>query len=184
MTKVGANQVWNQLPGLLPLNFFQDPLQIWLSNNSTSKNLVNEHNLPWHLLFVTSLWQIWLARNEWIFKASLITQSQLIHKSIHLAFEFYYTAYPTTYVSNKKTIKWNPPIEYRTFSNFKHGWQGWRWGLSVPVLANGLKASLWILGITSNNVAKLEAVRYGLMLAWNLGFKFVILNLDSTLIIQ
>lgn len=34
------------------------------------------------------------------------------------------------------------------------------------------------LGITTNNVTKLEAVRYSLMLAWNLGFKSVI-NLES-----
>ena len=40
------------------------------------------------------------------------------------------------------------------------------------------------LGITTNNVAELEAVRHGLMSAWNLGFKFVILNLYSTLFIQ
>ena len=30
----------------------------------------------------------------------------------------------------------------------------------------------------------MEAVRYSLMLAWNLGFKFFILNFDSTLVIQ
>lgn len=128
------NQVWNQLPGLLPLNFFQDPFQIWLSNNSTSKNLVNEQYLPSHLLLVMSLWQTWLARNE---KSSSITQSQLIHKSMHLAFEFYCTAYPTTSVSNKitKTIKWNPLIDPFVSLNIDGSSFGnpgrvgaWRWG--------------------------------------------------------
>ena len=35
------------------------------------------------------------------------------------------------------------------------------------------------LGITSNNMAELAAVRQGLILAWDMGFKFIHLELDS-----
>ena len=38
------------------------------------------------------------------------------------------------------------------------------------------------LGITSNNVAELEAVRQGLQLAWDLEFKFIHLEIDSMII--
>ena len=35
------------------------------------------------------------------------------------------------------------------------------------------------LGLTSNNMAELAAVRQGLILAWDMGFKFIHLELDS-----
>ena len=46
-------------------------------------------------------------------------------------------------------------------------------------------SELWIsgfslsIGITTNNMAELGAVRQGLMLAWELGFKFIHLEIDS-----
>ena len=35
------------------------------------------------------------------------------------------------------------------------------------------------MGITSNNIAELGAVRQGLLLVWELGFKFIHLEIDS-----
>ena len=40
------------------------------------------------------------------------------------------------------------------------------------------------LGITSNNVVKLWAIRHGLHMAWELGFRFICLEIDSTLVIH
>ena len=40
------------------------------------------------------------------------------------------------------------------------------------------------LGITSNNVAKLWAIRHGRHMAWELGFRFICLEIDSTLVIH
>ena len=80
--------------------------------------------------------------------------------------------------------------EFRLY-NFKHGWQFFRKscrardGAAIrSYIGQWIKGFSLNLGITTNNVAELEAVRYGLMSAWNLGFKFVILNLYSTLFIQ
>ena len=40
------------------------------------------------------------------------------------------------------------------------------------------------LGITSNNVAKLWAIRHGLHMAWELGYRFICLEIGSTLVIH
>ena len=40
------------------------------------------------------------------------------------------------------------------------------------------------MGITSNNITELEAVRQGLLLTWNLGFKFIHLEIDSMTILS
>ena len=39
------------------------------------------------------------------------------------------------------------------------------------------------LGISSNNMAKLAAVRQGLILAWDMGFRFIHLELDSMTVV-
>lgn len=49
---------------------------------------------------------------------------------------------------------------------------------------------LWVfgfslnLGIASNNMAELGAIRFGIVLAWNLSFIFIYLETDSTTIIS
>ena len=40
------------------------------------------------------------------------------------------------------------------------------------------------MGITTNNMAELGAVRQGLMLAWELGFKFIHLDIDSMTVLS
>ena len=40
------------------------------------------------------------------------------------------------------------------------------------------------MGITSNNIAELGAVHQGLRLAWNLGFKFIHLEIDSMIVLS
>ena len=40
------------------------------------------------------------------------------------------------------------------------------------------------MGITTNNMAEVEAVRQGLMMAWDLGFKFIQLKLDSMIVLS
>ena len=40
------------------------------------------------------------------------------------------------------------------------------------------------MGITTNNMAKLGAIRQGLMLAWDLGFKFIQLKIDFVIVLS
>ena len=40
------------------------------------------------------------------------------------------------------------------------------------------------MGITSNNIAELGAVCEGLLLAWNLGFRFIHLEIDSMIVLS
>ena len=62
-----AKMVWCQSPGILPLSFFQLPLQTWLQTNTTSATLILRHQLPWKIYFSFLCWHLWLARNERIF---------------------------------------------------------------------------------------------------------------------
>ena len=59
-----AKMIWFQSLGVLPLSFFQLPLQSWLKTNATSDNFIQSHQLPRKILFPFLCWQLWLARNE------------------------------------------------------------------------------------------------------------------------
>ena len=104
---------------------------------------------------------------------------------------FFYLASPVKPVrkSIPQIIKWIAPIEPFIKPN-KDGS-----ALDNPgrVKAGGLlldSSGLWIsrfslsMGITTNNMAELEAVRQGLMLAWDLGFKFIQLEMDSMIVLS
>ena len=68
------------------------------------------------------------------------------------------------------------------------------WHLNVKCLTSGrikrerelegLKGLSIHLGTTTNNTTELEVVCFGLNLAWNLGFKHINFQQDSTLVIQ
>lgn len=115
----------------------------------------------------------------------------MVHKTIQLANEFYYLAYPAKYITIEllRIIKWIVPSEPFIKLNIDGS------SLGNPRLAgaSGILRDFsgnWVfgfslrLGLASNNIAKLWAVRQGLMLAWDLGFKFIQLETNSTTVIS
>ena len=63
-----VKEIWSQSLGLLPLSFFRMPLQDWLRCNATKNDVIMPHQLPWHVYFTFTCWNIWLAHNERIFR--------------------------------------------------------------------------------------------------------------------
>ena len=161
-----AKEVWRQSPGLLPMSFFQQPLQEWLRRNTTMEGTLLPHHLPWQVYFPFTCWKLWLARNERIFKAHSRSQHSLVFSSIQVATEFYFLAGTTkrTSVRVPQLVKWQVPL----YPFCKLNTDGS--ALDNPGLA-GAGGVLrdhqgrWLtgfstrVGITSNNLAKLVAVR-------------------------
>ena len=89
----------------------------------------------------------------------------------------------------KETIHWNPPhLLYVTLNRDDSAKTNPGKARAGGVIRdhNGkwLKGFSINLSITSNNIAQLWVVRYGLLMAWELGFRFIYLETDSTLVIQ
>ena len=83
-----------------------------------------------------------------------------------------------------RIIKWNaPPKPFINLNTDGNSLGNPSLGGVGKLLCNSLGD--WIsgfslhMGITSNNIAELGAVHQGLLLAWNLGFKFIHLEIDS-----
>ena len=128
--------------------------------------LILRHQLPWKIYFPFLYWHLWLARNECIFNNQSSSQSQLVHKAVQFATEFFYLACPakTIKIGIPKTIKWINPLE----PFIKLNTDGYSLGNPGLVGATGLlrnSFSAWVsgfslnMGITSNNIDELGAVR-------------------------
>ena len=106
-----AKVVWRQSPGLLPMSFFQLPLQEWLRRNTTMDGTSLPHHLPWQVYFPFICWKLWLARNERIFKAHSRSQHSLVFSSVQAATEFHFLAGTTkrTSVRVPQPVRWKAP---------------------------------------------------------------------------
>ena len=151
---------------VLPLTFFQLPLQSWLQIDATGVVVILNLQLPWKIYFPFLCWHLRLARNERIFHNQSSSQNQLIYKMIQATIEFFYLVGPDKSVQSKihQSIVWMAPANPFIMLNMDGS------SLSNPgrAEAGGLQrgsSGKWIsgfslnLGITSNNVAELGAVR-------------------------
>ena len=138
------------------------------------------HHLPWQVYFPITCWKLWLARNERIFKAHSQSQHSLVFSSVQAATKFYFLVGTTkrTSVRVPQLVKWQvPPYPFCKLNTDGSA-------LDNPGLAGAGRVlcdyqGRWFtgfstrVGITSNNLAELVAVKQGLMLAWNKGVKFL-----------
>ena len=72
------------------MSFFHMPLQDWLRCNAMANVVIMLHQLPWHVYFPFTCSNLWLARNERIFKNQFRSQHSLIYSSAQAAMEFYF----------------------------------------------------------------------------------------------
>ena len=134
-------------------------------------------------------WKLWLARNERVFKNESRSQHSLIYATVQAATKFYYLAgtLRQTQARFLQFIRWHAsPNPYVTLNTNGSALSN----LGVVGAGGMLRDHLgyWIAGfslhlsIATNNIAELEAVRQGLEMAWQLGFKFIQLEIDSNVV--
>ena len=166
-------------------------LQDWLRYNAKLDRAVLPHHVPWRSYFPFTCWKLWLARNERILKNQSRSQHRLLHSSVQAATEFHFLAGTISRTSSRipQLIQWHPP----PYPYFKLNTDGS--ALGNPGLAGAGRVlrdyrGRWIagfslhVGLTTNNMAELAAVRQGLEMAWNMGFKFLHLELDSKVVLS
>ena len=109
--------------------------------------------------------------------------------SVLLNSSFWYAPTKNIKIKIPRIIKWNAPPEPFIKLNIDGSSLG-NLGLAGAsrLLCNSLGD--WIssfslyMGITSNNIAELGAVCEGLLLAWNLGFRFIHLEIDFMIVLS
>ena len=185
-----AKEAWTHSPGILPLTFFHMPLQAWLRSNATGDVVMLPTQLPWRVYFPFLCWNLWLVRNDHIFNNQSRSLPGLVHSSVNAATEYHFLASPVhhNHIKFPQFIRWqfspDPFIKLNIDSSAigNPGLAG-AGGLLRNSSREWISGSFLHLRITSNNMAELVAVRQGLILAWDMGFKFIHLELDSMTIL-
>ncbi|KAK9002714.1 hypothetical protein V6N11_060297 [Hibiscus sabdariffa] len=78
-----ARTVWMELlPSWLRGSFFHGATQDWLLSNVGKQVMHPVWNVSWDLIFISTVWQIWKARNEWIFHSTQSDVVQVLHHSV------------------------------------------------------------------------------------------------------
>ena len=170
------------------------PLQDWLRYNATLDRVVLPNHVPWRIYFPFTCWKLWLARSERIFKNQSRSQHSLLYSSVQAATEFHFLAGTIIQPPSRipQLIRWHspPPSPYPYLKLNTNGS-----ALGNPSLASAGRVlrdhrGQWIfgfslhVGLATNNMAELDVVRQGLEMAWNMGFKFIHLELDSKLVLS
>ena len=165
------------------------PLQDWLQCNATKTATVRPQQIPWQVYFTFTCWNIWLARNERIFRDLSRSQHSIIYSSVQAATEFYYLTGTTkrTQVRFPQNIRWHVSsypfitlnIDGSALGNLGIAGVG---GILRDHLGQWISGFSLYVGLAMNNMAELVAVRQGLAMAWNMSFKYIQLELDSKVV--
>ena len=90
-------------------HFYSTSLNDWIHSNCTVSSS-HGHNIPWQTIFSFGVWNIWLRRNQVVFKLDS-PLSDLVANTISFALEFFYLIGSYSKVKNMvpMTIKWRSP---------------------------------------------------------------------------
>ena len=186
-----ARNVWRNL-GINDTNqdFFNSSLAEWLKKNCESSPFFARPRIPWSFIFPQAVWLIWLHQNNYVFRTKRIQES--IHlQCIKKGAEYYAVALD---LSNKpprtqiqvKWIKPNPGWVKLNTDGVVSGAPGKAGKGGVLRCSRGL----WVagfarkLGAVSSSMAELWALKDGLLLAKQLNFQNINIELDAEFIVH
>lgn len=150
------------------------------------------NNIPWPVFFAIACWHLWTCRNKTLFHPDFLATSNPLHFITAFGQGLVASKLYTGALSSPKDyglIAWSPPRSVLVKLNT----DGAAKGNPSTAGAKGIIrdcTSRWLLGyyaslgICSSVVAKLEAVRIGLEVAWNEGFRDVICEVDALSIVH
>ncbi|XP_038688673.1 uncharacterized protein LOC119987842 [Tripterygium wilfordii] len=188
-----AVHIWNLLMPPVEIRCqnlmgFQD----WLSYN-LCKNSVTDLGASWDTMFVVAIWSIWRSRNDMVFNdKDYLVDSKLMWIKRYLAeikqaFSLHASVLVRKGMYGLQMIGWSPPpqgwvtLNTDGCSKGEHGAAG-AGGLLRDYRGVWLKGFFANIGSCGSIEAELWAAIHGLRLAWEEGFRQVILETDSYMV--
>ncbi|GLT78653.1 hypothetical protein SLA2020_501810 [Shorea laevis] len=161
----------------------------WINHNLSRTNVKIEQGLPWDVAFAAICWFIWLARNKAVFEGDrewIVAKEGMLRFHLAKAGYFLNRNPPTGTLRYEQLVGWEkPPPGY-----VKINVDGSARGTPGASAAGGVCRDSngdWCFGFTQQLGmgiairAELYALWKGLQLAWEKGYKKVIIETDSLL---
>ncbi|KAH9647730.1 putative ribonuclease H protein [Citrus sinensis] len=186
-----AKRVWNHfVPRSLQADFYSKPLKKWIIYNVQSKEQYR-WNLDWNCIFEFTIWRLWYWRNKFRFD-HVYVDSKFVTQDIMTWAEENQRANDSllgTAAKKKEAwLHWSPPIW--PWCKLNSDGSSKRFGLSS---AGGIirdYSGKWIRGFGLNigccSITNLElwGLYQGLLIAWEIGIRWILLEVDSLCVTQ
>lgn len=184
-----ARETWQRL-GVRSSGFFSPPIHSWIRLNSTAKASYFQETTPWFLVFLGAIWYLWKRRNLFVFEGKSTPPFQIARKALAHARETAGTFKVRSITFRAPTlVRWSPPPE----NYFKLNTDGSLDHTSHNASAGGLvrrSGGSWVtgylvnIGIATSFAAELWGLREGLKLCLSLGVTHLLIEMDSSTIVN
>ena len=164
---------------------FNLPIGEWLEANCKSNIKSKLIGIPWKILFPMGVWNLWLHRNNFIFRTGKVDQS-CFKRSIKDSVEFFYVGLNAKLPKAKSFIAegWEkPPMGWAKLntdgSAIRSTGRAGGGGVIRDHEGQWLKGFARPLGGSNSCMAELWALRDGLLLAKEMGLSNLIIEMDA-----
>ncbi|KAL4377111.1 hypothetical protein GQ457_02G015370 [Hibiscus cannabinus] len=172
--------VWTELikPNQLD-EFLEMDLCLWVATNNSDVSRFPIRTLNWDIMFGNILWNLWLARNATVFNSPSQDCQGVIERSRRQV-ELYVQAQESRCAMRAATstpvvvVSWSPPKDHwiKINTDARNSTGTWCFGFTK------------FLGICSVTDAEIWGAFLGLHYAWEMGFRHVMLEMDSLDVIR
>ncbi|KAL9437050.1 hypothetical protein AB3S75_022984 [Citrus x aurantiifolia] len=179
-------QVWRKLvPKANHNSFFSSTLRDWIAGNLQNKWKITS-SLPWDCIFGVAVWRLWFWRNHFLFEGKLMDSSTIYMDVMARASEIYRVN--NSIISQQPQrkeifIRWMPPpwpwCKLNTDGLCKNGWEAGAGGVLRDSVDHWISGFCMRIGESSVLMAELWGLFQGLTLAWDVGIKRLLVEVDS-----
>lgn len=179
-------QVWRKLvPKANHNSFFSSILRDWITGNLQNKWKIAS-SLPWDCIFGVAVWRLWFWRNHFLFAGKLVDSLTIYMDVMARASEIYKVN--NSFISQQPQrkeifIRWLPPpwpwCKLNTDGSCKNGWEAGAGGVLRDSVGHWISGFCMKIGESSVLMAELWGLFQGLTLAWDVGIKRLLVEVDS-----
>ena len=184
-------QVWRKLvPMASHSSFFNSNLRDWIAENLQNKWKIGSHP-PWDCIFGVVVWRLWHWRNHFHFEGKLVDSLTIYMDIMARANEIYRVNNSCLNQQPRRQevyIHWMPPpwpwCKLNTDGSCKNTGEAGAGGVIRDSVGHWVSGFCMRIGDSSVLMAELWGLYQGLTLAWDVGIKRLLVEVDSLCITQ
>ncbi|KAH9750393.1 putative ribonuclease H protein [Citrus sinensis] len=183
--------LWLHLvPARHHLSFFQSNLRAWIAANMQNKWKIDSE-LPWDCIFGVAIWRLWFWQNHFIMAGNLVDSKTIYLDIMARASEIH--RINNSHLSQQPRrkeifISWLPPpwpwCKLNTDGSYRNTGEAGAGGIIRDSFGNWISGFSMNIGESSVIMAELWGLYQGLSLAWNVGIRHLLVEVDSLCVTQ
>ncbi|KAL9453332.1 hypothetical protein AB3S75_009020 [Citrus x aurantiifolia] len=170
--------------------FFRDNLRDWIIANLQHKPKPVSH-IPWECIFGVAVWRLWFWRNHFMAEGKLVDSSEIIMDVMARANEIHRINFSHMSQQPRRReifVGWQAPTwpwcKLNTDGSVRNSWDAGAGGVIRDYAGNWISGFCMNIGECTVVMAELWGLYQGLLLAWETGIKWLMVEVDSLCVTQ